>query len=196
VKLPRPLLQRYNAPAAAMFDFRSIGDWFSARIPEQLREYIPYIDNTYFLLFAISSILYAVTRAPSAAASRPLSRTPVPAIPPADAASAACSPAASRIPFLRSVLAFIMYNLLAQLTLCITFFALGSQHSAQRIFGAGTVALHLASGGTLLLVCFLLLGAMILLGICILLTKYSAAYISSLAREYSLWCRGDGRQNN
>jgi hypothetical protein len=89
-----------------------------------------------------------------------------------------------------------MYNLLAQLTLCITFFALGSQHSAQRIFGAGTVALHLASGGTLLLLCFLLLGAMVLLGICILLTKYSAAYISSLAREFSLWRRGDGRQNN
>jgi hypothetical protein len=85
-----------------------------------------------------------------------------------------------------------MYVLIVQLVLCLSFFALGSQHSAQRVFGAGAVALHLLSGSSFLLLCFALLCAMIALGLLLLLVKYSAAYIRSLAREFSMWHRGDG----
>jgi hypothetical protein len=85
-----------------------------------------------------------------------------------------------------------MYNLIVQLILCLSFFALGSQHSAQRVFGAGTVALHLLSGASVLLLCFALLGVMILLGLVLLLAKYSAVYFGSLVREFSVWRSGNG----
>jgi hypothetical protein len=74
--------------------------------------------------------------------------------------------------------------MIVQLIICISFFALGSQHAAQRVFGAGAVAMHALSGATFLLCCFALLGIMIMLGVFILLTKYGVIYVSSLLREY------------
>ncbi len=83
-----------------------------------------------------------------------------------------------------------MYSLIVQLVLCLSFFALGSQSSAQRVFGAGAVALHLLSGASFLLLCFALLVAMITLGLLLLLARYAAVYIGIIVREFSAWRSG------
>lgn len=161
-----------------MLDFHSVAD--------QLSAYIPYAHNAYFVVFLAASLVYVAVKL---AAPRRRSPGAQPAFIRAPRAERAVV-AAPRVPFLRSAIAFITYNLIVQLILCLSFFALGSQHSAQRVFGAGTVALHLASGGSFLLLCFALLGFMIALGLLVLAGKYTAVYISALAREFSHWRMG------
>jgi hypothetical protein len=150
-----------------------------------ISDWIPYIHNTYFFVFAASSLIYIAAQV---FASRPRSS----AIPPPAARSAAIYVAAApavpltraRSPFLRGTIAFIMYTMIIQLILCLSFFALGSQRSAERVLGAGAVALHVLSGATFLLFCFALLGVMITLGFFVLVIKYCVVYASGLLREY------------
>lgn len=171
-----------------MLDLSSVADHLSAYVPRQLSAYIPYMHNTYFLVFAASSLIYLVAKLAlprrRRSGAQPAWNRPAPE----HAEALAATP---RVPFLRGAIAFIAYNLVIQLILCLSFFALGSQHSAQRVFGAGAVALHLLSGATFLLLCFALLGAMVALGLLLLLAKYGAVYVGNLAREFSLWRRAD-----
>lgn len=175
-----------SAPAATMLDSLNHLEALSTWIYNGISDWIPYIHSTYFFAFAAASLIYIAaqvfTSRPRSSAAPPIAprsaaiRAPPPPSPP--------SPPA-RVPFLRGAIAFITYNMMVQLIICISFFALGSQHAAQRVFGAGAVALHALSGATFLLCCFALLGVMIMLGVFILLTKYGVIYISSLLREYS-----------
>jgi hypothetical protein len=146
-----------------------------------MSDYIPYVHNTYFLVFAISSIIYLIAKCSTSRHRRTITRN----------AAAPEVPRRHRIPFLRGIFSFIMYNMILQLLLCLSFFALGSEHSAQRVLGAGAVALHLVSGTAFLLFYFALLCAMVLLGFLALLIKYSTVYVGSIMRECSMWQRTD-----
>jgi hypothetical protein len=171
-----------SAPSATTLDSLNRLEGLSTWIYNGISDWIPYIHNTYFFAFAAASLIYIAAQVFT---SRPRSS----AAPPVAPRSAAIRvppppPAPARVPFLRGAIAFITYNMIVQLIICISFFALGSQHAAQRVFGAGAVALHALSGATFLLCCFALLGLMIMLGVFILLTKYGVIYVSSLLREY------------
>jgi hypothetical protein len=80
-----------------MLDYRSVGDILS--------DYVPYIQNTYFVVFAISSLVYLASKLLTSRFRRSVFRPPAIQDPVREAIAA---PAPPRVPLLRGAVTFIM----------------------------------------------------------------------------------------
>jgi hypothetical protein len=81
-----------------MLDFRGVEDLLAA--------YVPYMHNTYFAVFAISSLIYLAAKLFMPRRRRLVTR---PAAPPAPEPHMREASAPARVPLLRGAVTFIMY---------------------------------------------------------------------------------------